>query len=78
MQHIVNHPISYLDRILRTVIGFLMTSSAFLLPLTGGWMAGLLICAIYPLLTALTGWDPFYSIIAELKQRFIDYHIFHQ
>ncbi len=71
------YTISIVSRIARTAFGFMLLISAFLLPITVEWFASLHLMATYPLLTALVAWDPVHTIIEVLRQRFIDYHVFH-
>lgn len=49
--------ITLVERILRHGVGWAMVLLVLLLPTTPPWLA---VVAIYPLLTAIIGWDPFY------------------
>ncbi len=77
MSTISLYTISIISRIARTVFGFMLLISAYLLPITVEWFASLNLMATYPLLTALVAWDPIHTAFEVLRQRFIDYHIFH-
>ena len=69
--------LGFFDRASRIFLGLLALGAAFTLPLTTDWFAGITLASTYPLLTAMTAWDPVYSIFDFVRERFIDYHIFH-
>ncbi|MDH5691513.1 MAG: DUF2892 domain-containing protein [Gammaproteobacteria bacterium] len=66
-----------MERISRCFLGGLMVVVAFVLPAGTEWFARLLLLATYPLLTALTAWDPVYSLFRFIRERFSEYLFFH-
>jgi len=54
------------DRVFRFVIGAIMMAIGIggltMTPVLTWWEATLFVVAVYPLLTAILGWDPFYSM----------------
>lgn len=62
-----------MERITRAFIGIMALAIAYTLPLTSEWFAGLHLAASYPLLTAMTAWDPVYSILGFLYDRYLEY-----
>lgn len=67
-----------MDRLLRIFIGAVILMLAFAVPLTANWFTGLTLASTYPLLTGVAAWDPFYAAFEFVRERFIDYHIFHR
>jgi len=65
-----------MERISRAFIGAAMILSAFAFPPGAEWFARLIIGALYPLLTALTAWDPVYAVLLGIKDRFAEYLFF--
>ncbi|ALP53136.1 hypothetical protein Tel_08185 [Candidatus Tenderia electrophaga] len=56
--------VGWLDRVVRTLIGLALVGIVFLdlyRGVTLGWYAYLPLVALYPLLTGMLGWDPFYA-----------------
>lgn len=56
------------DRLLRTLLGWGVIGMAALDLVGGaqvGWHTYAILLAIYPLLTAILGWDPFYAVFGN-------------
>ena len=56
--------LGWLDRTLRVIIGFALVAAVLLYAQQGNSLGGLAylpIIAIYPLITGMLGWDPFYA-----------------
>lgn len=53
------------DRVLRTILGWGLIGFAFVDLMNGaqvGWHTYAILLAVYPLLTSILGWDPFYAV----------------
>lgn len=59
--------IGNLERIIRTAIGVLMIEAALAAPSASmGW---LIMAALYPVFTAIIGWDPVYALFRHAQGR---------
>jgi|GEM_PF-1498308 len=61
--------IGSIERAVRIIIGTALTYSIALQAGTLGIAAILPLVAVYPIMTGIMGWDPVYSVIAQLKNR---------
>jgi len=57
------------DRSVRAIIGVSLLVIAFSGPITPLTLAAFCLSAMYPLLTALVAWDPFYSMMLSLIEK---------
>lgn len=69
--------VGYIDRFSRSLTGFFLLLASFMFPMSTDWFAALHISASYPLLTALTGWDPVYLLLELLQERYLQYSLSH-
>ncbi len=61
--------VSTSGRWLRAVVGSLLIGSVFMVEATPlGWLAVLPLIGIYPVATAITGFDPIYRLLAIMTQ----------
>jgi hypothetical protein len=61
--------ISNTERAVRIIVGLALTYSVLLQTGTLGLAAILPLIAVYPVMTAIIGWDPVYNMIAQFKNR---------
>ncbi len=57
------------DRSVRVIIGVSLLVIAFSSPITPLTLAAYCLSAMYPLLTALVAWDPFYSMMLSIIEK---------
>lgn len=70
METLYNENIGKMDRITRAVLGFmLVVGSALILVLSPAMIASLCLLAVYPLMTALIGWDPLIAAATWITHR---------
>ncbi len=60
------HNITMIERVLRHGLGWALVIAVLMVPVTPPWLA---IVAIYPILTAILGWDPVYSAYQEMTPK---------
>lgn len=62
--------LSRLDRIIRALVGLaLVIASSVVLVLSPAMIASLCLVAVYPLMTAMIGWDPIIAAAAAINHR---------
>jgi len=66
-----------LDRVTRIILGVLLVVISFAAALSATWFAIFEMLAIYALTTGMTAWDPFYHVVASIKQYCQFLHLFH-
>ena len=69
--------VGFIERVSRAFIGFMILIISFTLAISSETFATMHFVAMYPLLTALVAWDPIYIVIELLRERFIEYSLFH-
>ena len=69
--------VGFIERVSRAFIGFMILIISFTLAISTETFATMHFVAMYPLLTALVAWDPVYIVIELLRQRIIEYSLFH-
>ena len=67
----------YIERASRAFLGFMILIISFSFAVSTATFATMHILAMYPLLTALVAWDPVYIVIEVLRDRLIEYSLFH-
>ena len=67
----------FIERASRAFIGFMILVISFSFAISTQTFATMHFLAMYPLLTALVAWDPVYLIIEILRERIIEYSLFH-
>ncbi len=63
----VIYNIGLLDRVLRFIVGFALLAAGVIgmtmSPMVSGWEAVAILVSVYPILTAILGWDPAYAAL---------------
>jgi len=77
MTHLQQISFGYTERASRAFIGFMLLIISFSFAISTATFAAMHLAAMYPLLTALVAWDPVYIIVETVRQRLIEYSIFH-
>lgn len=69
--------VGFIERISRAFIGLMILIISFSFAISTETFATMHFVAMYPLLTALVAWDPVYIVIELLRERIIEYTLFH-
>ena len=67
----------FIERVSRAFLGFMILIISFTFAISTETFATMHLVAMYPLLTALVAWDPVYLVIELLRERYIEYTMFH-
>lgn len=67
----------FIERASRAFVGLMILIVSFSFALGTETFATMHIVAMYPLLTALVAWDPVYIAFEFLRERLIEYSLFH-
>ena len=77
MVHLKRMSFGFIERVSRAFIGFMILIISFSVAISTETFATMHFVAMYPLLTALVAWDPVYIVIELLRERLIEYSLFH-
>lgn len=77
MVHLHQMTFGFIERASRAFLGFLILIISFSFAVGTQTFATMHMLAMYPLLTALVAWDPVYIAFELLRERLIEYSIFH-
>jgi hypothetical protein len=70
MKTYFNENLSRLDRVIRAIVGLtLVIGSSLVLVLSPAMLAALCLLAVYPLMTAMIGWDPVVAAATIIHKR---------
>jgi len=67
----------FIQRASRAFLGFLILIISFSFAVSTATFATMHLVAMYPLITALVAWDPVYIAFEILRERLIEYSLFH-
>ncbi len=77
MVHLKKISFGFIERVSRAFIGLMILIISFSFAINTQTFATMHIVAMYPLLTALVAWDPLYLAFEVLRERLIEYSLFH-
>lgn len=64
METILNSNITLYERVGRVLVGIALLSGAMLNPAIPVWFA---LLAVYPVISAIMAWDPFYAVMFKMR-----------